>query len=258
MGVTFDGVNDFISITGTTGFANFATSVWVKFDTVAYSQSVLTHSTGDPNVQFSHALYLDNGRISAYLFDGGLKTLTGPIASPGAWYHVVLTAASGSTMRLYVNGTLAASTSVGNIWTSGSSWHVGQRTNNSNWNYLDGSVDDVRIWSSALSATDISDLFAAGTAMCGTVKSPYLWWALDDGSGTVATDSTGYSRNGTLSNGAAWSSDGFVCCSSSDIASPTPTPTQTPTSTPTETPTATPTNAPTDTPTSYRLSPDGW
>ena len=84
------------------------------------------------------------------------------IASTGnlpveTWYHVAATY-DGSEMRLYLNGA-----EVGSIAKSGSlsrgrdvPVHIGRSPEGSN--YLRGAIDDVRIYSSALSATEISAL----------------------------------------------------------------------------------------------------
>jgi len=61
--------------------------------------------------------------------------------------------------------------------------------------YFPGAVDDVRIYHRALSATGVQQL---GTRTRGLIG----YWKLDEQTGTVAADSSGYGRTGTRVNGA--------------------------------------------------------
>jgi len=62
-----------------------------------------------------------------------------------------------------------------------------------------GSLENMRIYNRELTATEVAAL-AGGTALGNLVG----YWKLDDGSGTLAADSSGSGHNGTLFNGPRW------------------------------------------------------
>jgi hypothetical protein len=77
------------------------------------------------------------------------------------WYHAAATY-DGSMMRLYLNGTEVGSTAKTGSIPSGSvvPVHIGRSPEGSN--YMHGAIDDVRVYSSALSPAEITELVAAG------------------------------------------------------------------------------------------------
>ena len=80
--------------------------------------------------------------------------VSGPTANPvNAWTHVALTY-DGSTLRLYVNGTQAATrAATGAIQTTTNPLWIGG--NSPYGEYFQGLIDDVRVYNRALTATDI-------------------------------------------------------------------------------------------------------
>src|SRR5262249_35835486 len=66
-----------------------------------------------------------------------------------------------------------------------------------NSSYTNGKIDDVRLYSRALSPSEISRLY-------DWAPGPVGWWKLDDRTGTSAFDSSGNGNTGTLTNGPAW------------------------------------------------------
>jgi hypothetical protein len=85
---------------------------------------------------------------------GAFQWVSGPTASPvNAWTHVAMTY-DGSTLRLYVNGTLVSSTAAsGAIQTSSSPLWIGG--NNPYGEYFQGLIDEARVYNRALTATEV-------------------------------------------------------------------------------------------------------
>ena len=83
---------------------------------------------------------------------------------------------------------------------------VGQRQNGA---YpFNGLIDEVSIFTSTLSASDIATLYNSGTPGDISSLSPFGWWRMgdnDSGTGTTITDQGSGSNNGTLTNGPTFS-----------------------------------------------------
>ena len=84
----------------------------------------------------------------------------------GEWVHCVLTlsgtaSGAGNSIKAYVNGTLEDTFSVGvTITDTYNDFRVGGRyLNGSNVAYFDGEIDQVRIFSSELTSTQVTQLY---------------------------------------------------------------------------------------------------
>lgn len=149
------------------------------------------------------------------MYDGSnVSYISYPIANltTGVWYHLSFTwDGTKESMRLYVNGkSVGTRTDVGNITTTGianpGSFRIGQWSS-PEARYLNGAVDEVRIWNTTRTAAEIKG------GMYGTVATGaaglLAYYKLDEGSGTVTNNnSTSASvvanSNGTLVNGTTW------------------------------------------------------
>lgn len=163
-----------------------------------------------------------------------------------AGWHLITGVLDGTTVQMWIDGVADGAATA---WPLGQTIHASTTDVWLGWsaahpNWLDGTLDDVRVYSTALSSVDIGDIYNLAGGVCSAIQPASLegWYHLDEGTGTNTMDWSGHTRTGTLSDAAMWS-DAFVCCAF------TPTPTVTPTDTPTVTPTVTPTNTPTSTPT---------
>ena len=147
------------------GFTDFTVSTWVKVNAFATWQRIFDFGTGTNNYMFLTTQYTATAPNNAKLrfairtASVGEQTVSGTVAlTAGAWTHVAVTR-TGTTVRLYVNGAQAGS---GTIALSPSD--LGTTTLNylgkSQFNdpYLDAALDDFRIYSQALSASDITSL----------------------------------------------------------------------------------------------------
>ena len=112
------------------------------------------------------------------------------------WYYVVgVYDSSSATVKIYINGLEASSTTTGTIPSSigddGGRFQIGAEDSTTTAaNFYDGIIDEARIYNRALSSSEISQLynFAPG---------PLLYWKLDEKSGTTARDFSGYAHNST-------------------------------------------------------------
>jgi hypothetical protein len=129
--------------------------------------------------------------------------VTGPAITTNTWAHLVATY-DGTTLRLYVNGILAGSSTGG--FTANTSGPLGISAFNyptAGWNdFFPGQIDEVALYSSALSQTRVQAHYLLGRAHRDVVLDtvPVSYWRLGESSGTSAADSKG-SNTGTYTNG---------------------------------------------------------
>ncbi|PYR63826.1 MAG: hypothetical protein DMF88_24480, partial [Acidobacteria bacterium] len=230
-GIRFDGVNDYVTFgaaAGTTklGATTFTLETWFRKEGPG-----LTASTGTggltaaiplvtkgvaqadgSNVDANYFLGIDSKtRTLAADFEdtagGGNHPVFGTtVIADGLWYHAAATY-DGTTWRLYLNGVLETTLNVGNFTPrSDSIQHAGLGAALNSVGLasgaFQGSLDEVRIWNVARTAAQIQ------AAMGGPITTPAAnligRWALDEGTGTTTTDSSGRADNGTLTNGPTW------------------------------------------------------
>ena len=69
-----------------------------------------------------------------------------------------------------------------------------------------GNLDELAVFSSVLTASDVSTIYGTGVPGSLTSLNPVHWWRFEEGSGTTATDSGTGGNDGTI-NGATYSTD---------------------------------------------------
>ena len=172
----FDGLNDYVQMTGTAGFpvgaAVRSTELWLKTSSSA-RQVLFRYGTG-ANTQ-EYGLWLDSGgsSMTAWGFGGGndkVFTLASAVNN-GAWHQVVLTY-NGTSLTLYVDG-VARPTQAATRNTAMDAYGFGIgaviRPNDGNsGGFFNGSIDEVSFYTSALTAQQVADHYALGTAVVDT------------------------------------------------------------------------------------------
>ncbi len=163
----FDGGDDYIEVPDDPSFdiaEAITVAAWINPDDAGAWRTILSKFAHTPGWRKDLYWFLYDGKIGASLAgpcgsQGNDWRPNVPIQS-GTWTHVALTY-NGSTMIMYKNGANAASTSVSGALmlgdsSSNESFYIGTNTE---WGeYFDGTIDDVLIYSSALTADEISQL----------------------------------------------------------------------------------------------------
>jgi hypothetical protein len=155
--LSFDGVNDWVTINDTAVLdltTGMTLEAWVNASAVTnWRTVVLKERTGS----LSYALYGANGasRPAAYVNIGGADVGVNATANLAlnTWTHLAVTY-DGATIRVYVNGTqVATRAQTGPITTSTGVLRIG---GNAVWSeFFQGLIDEVRIYSRALTAAEI-------------------------------------------------------------------------------------------------------
>jgi hypothetical protein len=158
----FDGTNDYISL-GNSSLLNYGSSFSIKTRFKTSHNELwkwLVSKTGGSWLGVSYTGYFTWTR------NPGNDYISSKIVTNGSWYDGVVTFDNGN-LKLYINGEEVGSwTGVALPVTTGNTY-IGQRSDN--YQYFDGSIDEVAIWNRALTASEVLELYNGGA---GVVLNP--------------------------------------------------------------------------------------
>ncbi|MDQ0877740.1 hypothetical protein QFZ77_006399 [Paenibacillus sp. V4I3] len=203
--VDLSGTSQYVALpTGVvSGDDKITVAAWVNLDTVSNWNRIFDFGSGSSTYMFLSPKNGANGKIRFAIKNNNSseQIIDGQAALPtGGWHHVAVTL-NGSTGILYVDG-VQVGTNTGmtlkpsDMGATTQNW-IG-RSQYATDPYLDGRVDDFRIYNSAMSASQIMHLANGQTVL------PMAELPLNEASGTTASDVTGNGWNGTLTGGASW------------------------------------------------------
>jgi len=171
-----DGTNDFVDCGSAVGPASaFSCALWARPYTVASGRQMYAQATF--NVQAYCQFFVNtDGVVHARIFDGGVSTWIGRTTPTGTlavatWSHLCFTWDGGTTnsaIKIHKNGVRVDSADDGSgTFTAANTNSITRRIGaqfylgspNAVWS---GPIDDVRIYSRALSAADIHALYIQG------------------------------------------------------------------------------------------------
>jgi hypothetical protein len=206
-GLQFDGVDDHVQVPHAPGLNLFplTAAVWVKTTDARFAARALVSKYADSSFT-GYTLMLSEGRVRAwyfrnnlnYIWDGGLG-LDGGFIADGRWHHIAFVV-DGASGRLYVDGLLRST--LGWVGIGGPTTTTEPLQFARYFNYpeaLNGQLDEIALWQSALSEQDINNLIPGHAPL--TAGDFVAYWNLDEGPGPVAADTSGHGHSGTLRNG---------------------------------------------------------
>ena len=126
--------------------------------------------------------------------------------------HNIIGTYNGANVTLFFDGS-QKSTTTGSVpsstsSTQGNNTTIGRRTLGGGSLYFSGLIDEVAVFNSALSASDVTSIYNSGVPNDISSLSPVGWWRMgenDGGTGTTITDQGSGGNNGTLTNGPTFS-----------------------------------------------------
>ncbi len=198
-GVVLDGVNEFLYTPfNDYNFTNFTIEAWIK---------VPNYTTNVHYVSLYQNAYLvlgDYGSGNIETWADGLSpiAMNVPATPPvDTWLHLAFTF-DGSNQKMYFNGVLADTDPTSGAVTLSTSFNqglvIGARYTQ-NTQFVAGSVSDVRIWTVARTASEISTNMNA--TLTGSETGLVAYYDFTDGPGsTIVTDKTGNGNTLTLNN----------------------------------------------------------
>lgn len=207
-----DGVDAFISLNeskGTISGQKGSCVVWFKLDNVNTSATIWQARVDSNN--YVNVFY-HNGTTElriAYRLGGSTKLAshTVSIENDGLFHNIVATWTP-SRIELYVDGTLQAFNTFSGTFTGQfANSFIGQNTLNGN--YFHGKIAQLGLFKEVLTASQVSDIYKVNQEPFDLTGMPHLvaYYKLDEGSGTVALDSSGNENNGVLINNAVYTTD---------------------------------------------------
>jgi Concanavalin A-like lectin/glucanases superfamily/Calcineurin-like phosphoesterase len=186
---SFDGTQSYVRVPSTSAL-NMSSAVtielWAKRRTITTAYQVLVGKPGNGQSKLeNYAVWLYNNRYQAFFGNGTSSvTVISSAVTDTKWHHVVATD-DGSTVKIYLDGVLKASTATTLALTPNSNpLNIG-RANNGAY-FFNGWIDEVAVYPKALSATAVqshyTNAFSDLLPPCFSLTSP--------ANGSTVSDST--------------------------------------------------------------------
>jgi len=162
--LSFDGDDDYIFVSNSASLNEMSDditlSAWVKFNTIGsgVNSRILSKDNGGNDWQ----LRLTDNKATFQINAGGWNSVSGSTAlEPGTWYHLT-GVYDGSYIRIYVNGvedgkvseTDPFSGTTDNLYIGRNEYPIGE--------YVDGIIDEIKVYNRALTPAEIWQNYQAG------------------------------------------------------------------------------------------------
>jgi hypothetical protein len=174
------------------GTGPYTISAWIYLTDAASLRTIASNyspSTNTNGIQF----FIQNASRQLAVKQGGVTLLSTGTVPLNTWTHVAVAKANGvaaGNARLYINGVQDATTGTFNVAaTTTANFAVGNIPDAFGWGFQ-GKIDEVKVYLRDIGSNDLA--------------MPSLVLPFDENNGTTAYDFSGRNLNGTLMNGAAW------------------------------------------------------
>ena len=140
----FDGAGDYLTIPSSSDFAfgssDFTLECWIRRSVSSEQHNILDFRT--TNTQDAPVVYIQTNNVLTYYVNGANR-ITGTSISTNTWHHVALSR-SGTSTKLFLNGT-----QVGSTWTDNTNYIqsplvIGSRFDGTTGNF-NGYIDEIRV-----------------------------------------------------------------------------------------------------------------
>lgn len=191
---------------GVTPNNNYTISVWVN--PTSFSGLLKTVYWWGPKSgtnPSAHFIYITTAGLPAYDVGGGTPLVSATAIPTGSWTHIALTTDSSNNSILYVNGVVkgVANVNNGNTTGTGNDLLCAQYVGGSITDNFIGSVDEVGVWSSVLTFTQIGQLYNSGAGihaqnLSSATSTLLLSYSMDDVPGTGYSNEVNSAAGGTI------------------------------------------------------------
>ena len=216
------GDNDNLSFGNGTTDSPFSISFWVNLNSLSGNNNVfIGKDSGSSNREYAIGMFSNSNKVRFFIKDNGgnsqqsIDSTTNLTTS--SWFHIVTTysgvggsnAADG--MKIYINGSLETSTNI-----IKQSYTAMKNTSalltigkiNSSPSQISGLIDETAIFTTELSASDVTSIDNSGVPNDISSLNPLSWWRCGDGDTSPRlTDNGSASNDGTMTNFRTFSTD---------------------------------------------------
>jgi hypothetical protein len=162
----FDGSADVVTTSPFALGAVGTVSAWVYFRSVNSGTHAIIFAGGGIYVLINQI----GTTVAFYWFTGPPSFTVSSAFTTGQWYHVAITR-DGTNVRGYIDGVLVGNVAGGGATASSFAFQIGGWSGQPT-RTVDGLIDDIRIFDTALDATDIAYLYNSGNGRGIIVESP--------------------------------------------------------------------------------------
>ena len=202
----FDGIEDFVTLPNDPSLypENLTIEAWVNADTLYASEwyNMIFGAHGNsPTTSSGYYLNIDGTTETARFGIGTGGTwisVTGTtIIKPGVWYHLS-GVINGDDISLYVNGSFEANDTIPNWQPCTLDYMIGDAPEASWDRYFDGRIDEISLFSHALSQTQLQRSYEQHDIPLDEPTGLLANWTMDEGTGQSVYDSSVNSNDGYL------------------------------------------------------------
>ena len=215
--LSFDGSDDYVDLSpiNLSSSDQMTLMCWINPDdlTSESENTIIRQDWGEPNWLLQISDYGTNINFGVEEINGdnfNIDYTITPSMLENSWHHAT-GVYDGENLKIYLDGNLVASQSFsgGNIAFGGNNQstylNIGSHPAPNDAETFDGLIDEVSIWDTALSQSQILSYMSASPT--GSESGLVGYWNFNEGTGTTLTDQTSNGNNGTIV-GATWSEDG--------------------------------------------------
>ena len=207
----FDGIDDHVQIANNPNLVMTNTltlETWINPRSVVNPEHMILNKEGE------YEFAIRNGTIH-WAFDntdpGWAWHDTGYAPATSDWTHIAITYNNG-IVNTYANGNLVdtynGSGTIGDNYPALNDLSIGGRTNNPAGKYFEGQIDDVRIWNTVRTQSEIASNLTQ--TLTGTETGLVGYWQFNEGSGDSASDNSIQNNDGLLGSGVAGQSPAWT------------------------------------------------
>ncbi len=209
--IELDGIDDYVDIGSPSVLSSVTTmSISCWFKTTA-SSGVLV-GADDQSLGRRFLLQVNSSKARFLYFNSSVQfyfAISTTSVDDGNWHNVV-SVLDGTSIKVYLDGVLeGTNTGTGNMKASTlTPINIGQRSYATSKNNFQGNIDETSIFNTALTQTNVTDIYNLGVPNDISLLSPLSWWRCGDGdTAPTLTDNGSGGNDGTMTNFTTFSTD---------------------------------------------------
>ena len=171
--LSFDGSDDYVNVSNASSLninGNVSISAWVNFSNFDNDLACVMSKAGGGNGGYHIEKTAAANKLSLWIENGddGPIGVTTNTLDADTWYHIVGTN-DGTTSKIYVDGSLINSVSMGNPGGGEGDFKIGYNSENvGSARYWHGNIDEVAIWNDALTVAEITAIYNSGVPLAAS------------------------------------------------------------------------------------------